>query len=64
MLQEIWDEINSGMDTISKCQCVPCPEKHSESPNVYRIKGNTEEGNLPKMGDVMLLSAKGLGSRD
>jgi hypothetical protein len=64
MLQEIWDEINSGMDTISRCQCVPCPEKHSESPNVYRIKGNTEEGNVPKMGDVMLLSAEGLGSRD
>ncbi|CAD6342768.1 unnamed protein product [Miscanthus lutarioriparius] len=66
ILQEIWAQIDSGMDTISRCLYVPCPHVSMKNSNstMYQITGNAPEGVVLKSGDIMLFSAKGLNSRE
>ena len=66
ILQEIWAQIDSGMDTISRCLYVPCPHVSMKNSNstMYQITVNAPEGVVLKSGDIMLFSAKGLNSRE
>jgi hypothetical protein len=62
MLEEIWHQMDSGMDNISKVLHVHFQCQTFQ--NTYKIKLEAPRGNMPKKGDLMLLSARGLQSRD
>ncbi|KAL5648067.1 hypothetical protein ACJX0J_042422, partial [Zea mays] len=66
-LEEIWYQINSGMDTISRGLHIDCYERKPDSKwkNKYKIKLEVPKGkDMPRKGDLMLLSARELEHRD
>jgi hypothetical protein len=66
-LEEIWHQIDSRMDTISRGLDVDCYEwsKNCRRSNEFNIKLNLENGkNMPRKGDLMLFSERGLESRE
>lgn len=66
-LEQIWHQIDSRMDTISRGLDVDCYEwsKNCRRSNEFNIKLNLENGkNMPRKGDLMLFSERGLESRE
>ncbi|KAL5648208.1 hypothetical protein ACJX0J_042563, partial [Zea mays] len=66
-LEEIWYQINSGMDTISRGLHIDCYERKPDSKwkNKYKIKLEVPKGkDMPRKGDLMLLSAREVEHRD
>ncbi|KAG8090186.1 hypothetical protein GUJ93_ZPchr0011g27345 [Zizania palustris] len=69
-IEEIWNQICSGMDTISIGLNVGLDVKklkNSSRPNKYEVKlilRKVMKKDMPKRGDIMLLSKRGLNSSD